>query len=270
MRAILFFVFLPLIGFSQEVFSVYFDSNEHLLNEKEYYRMADWVHTNAYCKIVAIDGFTDEIGNEQANDSLAKRRVNTVLNRVKGVLPLRDDFSSRSYGERQQKFEDKALNRRVDIFYIKEIDLARENEILGISKIKTPAVLSDDAPLKDRLAAASIGDKIVLKNINFFQNTFATTPESYKPMYDLLTEMARDLRLRIEIQGHICCIDNDRRNLSYERAKQIKRFLVAKGIESSRVGVKGFGVSAPLFPIPEANEEQAAANRRVEIEILRK
>ena len=37
-----------------------------------------------------------------------------------------------------------------------------------------------------------------------------------------------------------------------------------------RVSVTGYGVRYPIYPIPEDNEEQAAANRRVEIEILSK
>ena len=43
-----------------------------------------------------------------------------------------------------------------------------------------------------------------------------------------------------------------------------------KGIPQHRIQTKGFGVLQPLYPIPEASEEQAAANRRVEIEILSK
>lgn len=268
MRFLFLFCLFPLFSFSQDVFSVYFDSNEHLLNEREYYRVSDWVALNAYSKIVALDGFTDEVGNVKSNDSLAQRRVNTVFNRLNGVIRFRDDFKSRSYGESLQRFEKKELNRRVDIFYIKEADLAKENEILGI--VSKSIELPSDASLIDRIEAANIGDKLILHDINFYQNTFAVTAESKKALYDLLQEMARNLVLKIQIQGHICCIDNDRRNLSYERAKQIKRFLVAKGIAANRVGVKGFGVSVPLFSIPEENEEQAAANRRVEIEILRK
>jgi outer membrane protein OmpA-like peptidoglycan-associated protein len=40
-----------------------------------------------------------------------------------------------------------------------------------------------------------------------------------------------------------------------------------KGIDESRVTYKGFGSSQPLFPIPEKDEAQRAANRRVEIVI---
>ncbi|VXC30572.1 conserved hypothetical protein [Flavobacterium sp. 9AF] len=109
-----------------------------------------------------------------------------------------------------------------------------------------------------------------MKNINFYQNTFAITPESNEALNDLLFVMQNNPTLKIEIQGHICCVSSDRRKLSLERAKQVRRFLAAKGIELTRVSVTGFGINHPIYPIPEANEEQAAANRRVEIEILSK
>jgi outer membrane protein OmpA-like peptidoglycan-associated protein len=62
---------------------------------------------------------------------------------------------------------------------------------------------------------------------------------------------------------------NDRNNLSYQRAKAISNFLRANGIENSRVTFQGFGVTKPIYPIPEKNEEERAANRRVEIQILK-
>jgi outer membrane protein OmpA-like peptidoglycan-associated protein len=65
-------------------------------------------------------------------------------------------------------------------------------------------------------------------------------------------------------------VDKDIRNLSLDRARQVKRILQSNYILERRVKVKGFGVSKPKFAIPEAIEEQAAANRRVEIMILEK
>jgi flagellar motor protein MotB len=66
-------------------------------------------------------------------------------------------------------------------------------------------------------------------------------------------------------------VPKDARNLSLERARQVKRILVAEGkIDEARIQVKGFGVSKPKFPIPEKSEYEAARNRRVEIMILEK
>jgi outer membrane protein OmpA-like peptidoglycan-associated protein len=86
-------------------------------------------------------------------------------------------------------------------------------------------------------------------------------------MFELLYAMQLHPTLEIEIGGHICCILDDRRNLSYDRAKAIKNFLVQYGIEKTRITFKGYGSSMPIYPIPEKNEAERAANRRVEITI---
>ena len=60
----------------------------------------------------------------------------------------------------------------------------------------------------------------------------------------------------------------DRLDLSTQRAKAINNFLVSNGINEKRLTYKGFGSSDPIFPLPEKDEAQRAANRRVEIMIV--
>ena len=52
------------------------------------------------------------------------------------------------------------------------------------------------------------------------------------------------------------------------RAKAINNFLVANGINEKRLTYKGFGSTQPIFPLPEKDEGQRSANRRVEIMIV--
>jgi outer membrane protein OmpA-like peptidoglycan-associated protein len=111
-------------------------------------------------------------------------------------------------------------------------------------------------------------EKLQLENLNFQLNTFAIVNESRGKLYELLIVMQQNPELSIDIQGHLCCMTNDRNNLSYQRAKAISNFLRANGIENSRVTFQGFGVTKPIYPIPEKNEEERAANRRVEIQII--
>ncbi|NJM79243.1 MAG: OmpA family protein [Flavobacterium sp.] len=255
---------------AQERFSVYFDTNKFEVSKKEESRLKDWIKANKNSKIVAINGYTDEVGSSGFNDTLAQKRVNFIFEYVKDKIKIRADFKTRSFGENFNQSQNKAENRKATIYYILEKDLVNENEILGIKNPIQDIEITDDMPIHQKVQLAKVGTKIILKNINFFQNTFAMTPESNGALYDLLFVMQNNPNLKIQIQGHICCVDTDRKNLSLERAKQVRRFLVFKGILQHRVSVTGKGVSEPLFPIPEANEEQAAANRRVEIEILSK
>jgi outer membrane protein OmpA-like peptidoglycan-associated protein len=241
-------------------------------------------------KIVAINGYTDEDGTSGFNDTLAKKRVNFIFNQVKDKIKIREDFKTRSFGENFKQSTNKSENRKVTIYYLLEKDLAKEDEILGIKKdeiviqpkkeINYPKELVIENPDGSRveyklnvefmkqIGNSAVGDKLKIDNLNFVINTFAVVNESRSKLYELLLVMQNNPKLKIELQGHLCCMTKDRVDLSSQRAKAISNFLRQNGIESSRVAYKGFGVSQPLFPIPEKDETERAANRRVEILIL--
>lgn len=282
-RFLLFFVFVfPLFASAQEQFSVYFESNKHETTKKQSEILNNWILANKESKVVAINGFTDEDGTNVHNDSLSQRRVNFIHTIIlKNNMKIRDDFKTRSFGETHKQSKIKADNRKVVIHYILPKDLACEDEILGIKPVAVPIteivpIEEEDmhfpvnATLEEKVALAKPGTRIVIKDIFFYQNSFGMMPTSRPAMEELVAVMQKNPSMVIEIQGHICCIDADRRNLSLDRAKQIRRVLEGNGIAQKRVKVKGFGVSHPKYPIPEANEEQALANRRVEIMILSK
>lgn len=270
---------------AQQQISIFFDSNRHEVNVVELKRLTDWMNANKDSKIVAINGYTDEDGSNGFNDSLAKKRVNYIYNKIKDKVAIRDDFKSRSFGENFQQSKTKAENRKVTIYYILAKDLEREDEILGIKPKETPKVVEaieiepieeetmnfpENATLQDKIELSRKGTLIRLNDINFYQNTFAIMPTSKRGIDELIYVMNKFPKLKIEIQGHICCVDKDVKNLSTDRAKQVKRILVSEGIGERRISVKGFGVSKPKFEIPEKSDYEAARNRRVEIMILDK
>ncbi len=270
---------------AQQQISIFFDSNRHEVNVVELKRLTDWMNANKDSKIVAINGYTDEDGTNGFNDTLAKKRVNYIYNKVKDKIAIRDDFKTRSFGENFQQSKTKAENRKVTVYYILAKDLAREDEILGIKPKETPKVIEvveiepieeetmnfpENATLQDKIELSRKGTLIRLNDINFYQNTFAIMPTSKRGIDELIYVMNKFPKLKIEIQGHICCVDKDVKNLSTDRAKQVKRILVSEGIGERRISVKGFGVSKPKFEIPEKSDYEAARNRRVEIMILDK
>ncbi|HEY4207424.1 MAG TPA: OmpA family protein, partial [Puia sp.] len=82
--------------------------------------------------------------------------------------------------------------------------------------------------------------------------------------------------LRVEIQGHVCCmpenmdgrdIESQKDDLSVQRAKYVYTYLASRGIDTSRMSYKGFGANRKIFP-QEATQGQMMRNRRVEIKIL--
>ncbi|WP_035694513.1 OmpA family protein [Flavobacterium soli] len=288
--SILFFL-LALSGFSQEKFSVFFESNKFELQKAEITKLKDWMEANKEVKIVAINGYTDEDGSIGFNDTLAKKRVNFIFNEIADKVKIREDFKTRSFGELHNQSDDKSQNRKVTIYYILQKDLAREDEILGIKKpeiaeVKPKPVVNYpdkisisnpngttseyklDVDFMKQVNESKAGEKLKIENLNFQFNTFAIVNESRGKLYELLLVMQNNPTLKIEIQGHICCNPSNKGKLSEERAKAIKNFLVGQGIEKTRVTFKGFGSTQPIHPLPEKNEEERAANRRVEILIV--
>ena len=266
---------------AQERFVVYFDNNKFQLNKTEQAKLDKWILENKTSKILSITGSTDEVGSSGFNDTLSLKRVNSIYSKVNGKIKIREDFKSISLGEKGATSPKKAENRKAIIHYILEKDLARENEILGI---KPKVVVEEEivpiegktmnfpegATLEDKIELSTKGTLIRLEDINFHVNTFAIIPSSKRSIDELIYVLKKYPKLKIEIQGHICCVNKDARNLSLDRARQVKRILMSEGIDDKRVKVKGFGVSKPKFAIPEKSEFEAARNRRVEIMILDK
>lgn len=283
-------LFLPLLASAQEQFSVYFDSNKYELNKSETERLFGFMAANAESKILAINGYTDEDGSIGFNDTLAQRRVTTVYNIVKNKVKTREDFKTRSFGKLHQQSPDKAKNRKVTIYFIEKKDIPRENEILGISDksvavkpkkeivypekivVQNPNGTTDEIKLDKefmkKVGEAKPGEKLKLDNLNFFENTFAIIPESRPKLFELLEIMRLHEGLKIKIQGHICCQAGDPRKLSVQRAKAVSMFLQQNGIPKSRISFEGLGTTQPINPLPEKNEEERAANRRVEILVV--
>jgi outer membrane protein OmpA-like peptidoglycan-associated protein len=276
---------------SQECFTVYFDSNKFDLNVNENERLHLWLKDNSLSKIVGIHGFTDEDGSIGFNDTLAQHRVETVFNLIKNQIKIRDDFKTRSFGESFNQSKIKADNRKVIIYYLLEKDISKEDELLGIKKVEAKVDLTKteidfpdklmfenpdgsqnefklDKAFMKKVNEAKKGEKLKIDNLNFIINTYIVVPEAKGKMYELLVVLKNNPTLKIEIQGHLCCMSIDRLDLSTQRAKAICGFLIANGIYSERLSYKGFGSTQPIFSLPEKSDEERAANRRVEILIV--
>ncbi|MDI1316920.1 OmpA family protein [Flavobacterium sp.] len=284
------FILISMLTYAQEKFTVYFESNKFDLNPKETTRLNTWISENKNNKIVAIHGFTDEDGTNGFNDTLSQKRVNFIYTTVKTQIKTREDFKTRSFGETFDQSTNKAENRRVVIYFILEKDIPREDEILGIKKepvveepkqeVVYPEKLVFDNPngtksefkldraFMKKVGNAKKGEKLQIENLNFIINTFAVVNESRGKLFELLLVLQKNPSLKIEIHGHLCCMPIDRTDLSTQRAKAIYNFLVFHEISKSRLSYKGFGSTVPIYSIPEKDEKERAANRRVEILIV--
>lgn len=201
-------------------------------------------------KSINVYGHTDSLAGIDYNRALSKRRVQSILAYLvyQGVDPLK--MKADYFGEEKPKYDnsprERYKNRRCEIEFIIDPGL-----------LPAPEMRLQDLAYKK-------GDRVRIPNLNFVGNQPIPVPASFPVLKDLLHTMQKYPDLQIELQGHVCC--NDNQELSEERARMVYHFLVANGIQGSRMSYRGFSNSKPLFK--ERTEKDEALNRRVEILVV--
>ncbi len=108
----------------------------------------------------------------------------------------------------------------------------------------------------------------VMRNLFFDRDKADLQPSSLAELAQLHGLLQDNPTLRLEVGGHTdadgSAEHNDR--LSQARAQAVVDHLVAHGIASDRLAVKGYGASRPVAP--NDTPENKARNRRTEIRIL--
>ncbi len=233
-----------------------------------------------------INGYCDWYGTLDYNDSLAYRRINTVYNELKdkSIISFSETLIIKGFGERTRMNSKQELNRRVDIlFKIKHKSIPYVEKKEELKTVEVPNILLPDSepidfneevvelPTKkdEQYDSVKVGDKLILNNLYFYDKSGIFVPESLPVMEGLLEFMVSHPKVKIEIQGHICCqLGEDPEDIALIRAIAVHNYLVANDIDDERLNFKSFGSTNPIHQIPEKNEVERNENRRVEILIL--
>lgn len=124
--------------------------------------------------------------------------------------------------------------------------------------------------IKDQIPGAKVerideGIKVEFNEKILFAFSKSDLSDSAKMNLDkLATALTNYPNTNIEIQGHTDSRGTEEYNmgLSLRRANAVRDYLVSKGIDGSRMTVKGYGESAPAYT--NDTPEGMAQNRRVE------
>ena len=103
--------------------------------------------------------------------------------------------------------------------------------------------------------------------IQYGFNSSDALAKSTKTLNKVIEILATHPSLNLELIGHTCNLGGVVKNaeLSVNRAKEVKAYLVSKGISTDRISVKGLGENHPL--VPNDSEENRIKNRRVAFKI---
>jgi outer membrane protein OmpA-like peptidoglycan-associated protein len=237
---------------SQKQFEVFFDFNKDFPNQSSILSLNEWIANNKDIEITKLLGFCDSIDTRNYNKHLAERRIESVQELLeKSGIKFNLNLEKVAYGKDFKQSKIQAENRKVSIFYSELHPTVTESE------------------LTKQIRNSKVGETIKLPNIYFFNNSARIVPKSEATLYDLLCALVDNPKIKIEIQGHICCqTEADKNDISTARARAIYNYLLRNKIDRKRMSYKGYGITRPIHKIPERNEEEANENRRVEILIL--
>lgn len=130
--------------------------------------------------------------------------------------------------------------------------------------------LKGDTVMKLMTNSIDYGLPLIFKNIEFDQDK-ATIRQSMHPILDRIALFMVDHpTFRLSISGHTDSKGNPDVNerLSQDRAEAIRRYIEQKGkLQPNRIESMGYGSTQPLRP--EATEEDAKTNRRVEFRLIK-
>lgn len=232
---------------NKKVKTVYFDFDKYILNNDKEQIILDFIHKadTATIESIQIYGYCDDRGTNDYNYKLSKNRANTVKkilisngfnkNKVviiegKGRVILDNNPTERLEGIRSE-------NRRVDLMIVRQNSFGK-----GLYN-----------SFQDQ---HEVGDRIYLENIFFALGSSKLTPESKQELDEIAVILKKNKGIEFEIRGHVCCTpkyyddaidrETNERNLSYNRANIVFRYLISKNINSLRMSYKGLGNKFPL------------------------
>jgi outer membrane protein OmpA-like peptidoglycan-associated protein len=178
-------------------------------------------------------------------ENIGIARSNPADGEYKIALPANE-----KYGFRAEAKDYIAVNENLDLTNIKK----------NIEEINRDLFL---VPIEQ-------GQALIINNVFFESGEFELLPSSFSELARLAKQMKESPTMKIKLEGHTDNIGNAQANstLSNDRVNSVKKYLVEKGIEESRIQTKGFGATKPIAP--NNTEEGRAKNRRVECTILAK
>jgi len=233
------------ITHSQDTLNVYFQNNSAYIGKTNRQVLLNELKS---VTIHEIHGYTDINGTKVHNNILSKKRTDATYNFIKKIKTADlNKCEIYSHGKVKSASKHYFKDRISTIIYSK-----KENSIY------------------DKIKDSKKGDNIELKNLNFVGGQAILLSESESILIELLEIMNKNKKLKIRIEGHICCNFIDEENLSEQRAKTIFDYLSSNGIQTNRMNAIGHGANKPKFALPEKNEFERKSNRRVEITIIDK
>jgi outer membrane protein OmpA-like peptidoglycan-associated protein len=288
MRILLWIVALLPVALCQaqtaDTVHIFFDTDDPFLNSAAQKQIDKFSKKIPGGTTITVIGYADFRGDVYYNDMLAMRRAQSTAARLEqNGIDRKSMKLVMGKGEVKRKEERRggyAEDRRVDIVVQHVVTIpppapvAKPVKKDTVKKVAPPPVLT-----ADNIEEVEVGQSLKLDRLYFVGGRDIVKPGSEKALFELYQLMKKNPKIKIQIEGHVCCTRFDEEdgedlatgdmNLSEMRAKAVYKYLVEKGIDKDRMKYKGMARTMPVTR-DESTIFQSDLNRRVEIRILEK
>ncbi|PBQ33223.1 hypothetical protein CNR22_16055 [Sphingobacteriaceae bacterium] len=219
-----------------------------------FFFLSYWLSTSAQ-KLVATDNLallTGTVTNFKGK-ALGNETISFVNEKTKSVVKINTDKGG--------KFE---ILVPVDASYVLKYKTFTSDQ--DYTRMTIPADKEASYEVKIRIDPPK---EYVLENVYFDSGKATLKPSSNKALNDLAEVLKLKTTMTIEIQGHTDDVGDPAENLklSQQRAEAVKKFIVNKGVEASRISAKGYGQTLPVAD--NTSDAGKAKNRRTTLKVLK-
>lgn len=233
-------------------------------------------HPYTFLSVITLFVIT-HTGNAQRADTVVTAQGRILNATTKEPVKARIIYESLPYGNRVG-----VINNSEYSFMM--FDQERYSITIEAPGFMTSKYLLDPGEAKEQIlvkdieltyGTAVVGKKpdagvvITLSNVIFEVAKSKIDPESFTQLDNVYDMLVANPKMVIQLEGHTDVIGNPNRNLalSEDRVREVKKYLVNKGIDQKRIKTKAFGGTQPLST--EDTPEAHRLNRRVELRILK-
>ena len=182
--------------------------------------------------------------NIATGDTIRSASTNSATGKYLLTLPLDEDYAAfidkKGYLFASQFFSLKNINPATTPYF--DVDIA--------------------------LQPLAVGIDVIMSSVFFETNRFNLLDASEAELAHLYHFMRLNSSVKVEIGGHTDNVGTDKENdlLAENRAQEVRKYLITKGIQAERISAKGYGERQPIAT--NDNPEGRALNRRTVCKIV--
>ena len=186
--------------------------------------------------------------------------------------PIEEEYIAPVVTEKPVRLPEEVIETEIKVEKI-EAPISEENTTEKIEKKETtpppPKAASTTVTIAEVQKETTIDSKVFEQKIPFEFEQTSFNSDAKTSLDKIAAELKKFPSQKIILLGHTCDMGSDSINqqVSAERAKSVKNYLIAQGVDANQITTKAMADNMPIVPNTTIANKQK--NRRVEFELVK-